>query len=133
MSQFDEAANRRLARCAARLRLIARFPSPCRASSSASHLLEGFPGFLRWWLRRAHHRSSGGSGPWLVAQTVQAVLYKAPTALADRHLDHTELRRHLLVLGAFRTGQHDPSPQRQGLSRLATARQCLQLCSLLIA
>jgi hypothetical protein len=74
----------------------------------------------------------GSSGPWLVSQAPQTVLYKAPTPLADRHLDHTELRRHLLVLGAFRTGQNDPSPQRQGLGRLATARQCLQLCSLLV-
>ena len=34
-----------LARCAARLRPTARFPSPCRATSSGSHPLEGFPRF----------------------------------------------------------------------------------------
>ena len=75
----------------------------------------------------------GGSRPWLIAQPLQAVLYKAPTPLADRHLDHTEVRRHLFVLAAFRTGQNDPSPQRQGLGRLSAGRQRLQLSPFLIA
>ncbi len=72
-------------------------------------------------------------GPWLIAQALQAVLYKAPTPLADRHLNHTKLCRHLLVLAARRARQNDPGPQRQGLRRLASARQRPQLSPFLIA
>lgn len=54
----------------------------------------------------------GAPGSWLVAQTLQAVLFKAAPPLTDRHLDHTELRRDLLILAAFRTGLNDPGPQR---------------------
>jgi hypothetical protein len=61
----------------------------------------------------------GGSRPWLVAQAIQAVLYKAPTPLADRHLDHTELRRHLLVLA---TGPR--RPKRSGSSTPGLGPSC---------
>lgn len=43
----------------------------------------------------------GGSRPWLIAQAVQAVLYKAPTSFADRHPDHTERRRTSLFWRPF--------------------------------
>ncbi len=74
----------------------------------------------------------GCSGPWFVAQAFHAILHKTPPPLAHRVLNHTELRRYLLVLAAFRTRQNDPGPQRQGLGRLAPAHQRPQLSPLLI-
>lgn len=74
----------------------------------------------------------GRPGPWLVTQALYPPCDKPPAPFADCRFDHTELRRYFLVLAIFRTGQNDPGSQRQGLGRLAAARQRLQLSPFLI-
>jgi hypothetical protein len=68
-----------------------------------------------------------------VTQTIHAMLDKTPAPFADRRAVHAQPTGHVLVLFAFRAGQHDPSPQGQRLSRLAAARQRLQFRPFLIA
>jgi hypothetical protein len=47
----------------------------------------------------------------LVMQPVHPPLDKTPPPLAHRRPVEAKRGRHLFVLAAFRTGQHDPSPQ----------------------
>jgi hypothetical protein len=69
----------------------------------------------------------------LVMQPVHPPLDKTPPPLAHRRPVEAKRGRHLFVLAAFRTGQHDPSPQSQRLRCLPAHRQRLQFGSLIIA
>jgi hypothetical protein len=69
----------------------------------------------------------------IVPQAVQPACREAVTPLADGGLIHSEARRHLLALLAFRAGQHDARPHRQRLRRLAPSRQTLKLQALALA
>jgi hypothetical protein len=55
---------------------------------------------------------------------------EAPTPLANGVGINTQAGRHDLALLAFSTGQYDPSPQRQRLSRAPARRQRRQLGAL---
>jgi len=68
-----------------------------------------------------------GARAGLVAQTVQAILDKTPAPLANGRLVHLKAGGNLLVLCALGAGKHDPSPQRERLSRIAADRQRTQL------
>jgi hypothetical protein len=62
-------------------------------------------------------------GARLVVQPVYSSFNKPPPPLAYRRPVQAQLGRHLCVLAAFCTGQHDPSPQSQRLRRLPAHRQ----------
>jgi hypothetical protein len=51
------------------------------------------------------------------------MLYKAPPPFADRRFVHLEASGNLLVLRAFGAAEHDPSPQRERLSRAPPTRK----------
>jgi hypothetical protein len=51
------------------------------------------------------------------------MLDKAPPPFADRRFVHLEASGNLLVLRAFGTAEHDPSPQRERLSRAPPTRK----------
>jgi hypothetical protein len=57
------------------------------------------------------------------AQAANSVLGKTAAPFADRRTVQAQPGGHIFVLHAFRAGQHDPSPQREHLCRLAAARQ----------
>jgi hypothetical protein len=63
------------------------------------------------------------AGTGVVAQAVNSMLCKTAAPFADRRAVQAQLGGHIFVLRAFRAGQHDPSPQRERLRRLAAARQ----------
>jgi hypothetical protein len=75
----------------------------------------------------------GGARTRLVVQAVHPALDKTPTPLADRRSIHAQVGRYILVLAAFRAGQHDPRPKRERLSRLAPRRQAPQFQLFFIA
>jgi hypothetical protein len=63
------------------------------------------------------------AGTGLVTQAIHPVLGKTAAPFADRRTIQAQPGGHIFVLRAVRAGQHDPSPQRERLRRLAAARQ----------
>jgi hypothetical protein len=73
------------------------------------------------------------SRPRLIVQPVHAALDKTPAPFAHSCPVQAQSGRHFYVLAAFGAGQHYPGPECERLRRLATRRQRLQLCPLVIA
>ena len=67
---------------------------------------------------------------WLVVQSVEPVLGKAPTPLADRGGIGPHKIDDRLVLQSIRRCQNNPRPPRQSLRRLSTTRQPFELTPL---
>jgi hypothetical protein len=68
-----------------------------------------------------------------VTQSVQAMCDETSAPFADGRFIQSQLCRHLLVLTAFRAGQHNPVAHCYSLRRLAPRRQRLQLNPLQVA